>query len=1275
MLKSLELFGFKSFAERTRFELSEGITCVVGPNGSGKSNVVDAIKWLLGDQSPKSLRGKDMTDVIFNGSKTVKPSGFAEAILTFDNSNGLLELETDEVRIGRRLYRGGDSEYLINGNSVRLKDIRDLLVGTGAGLSAYNIIEQGRVGLILQGNSASRRGIFEEAAGIGRFKTRRVEAERKLERVSQNLLRLQDIVDEVEARLNSTRNQAAKAAKYRDVSQELQKWWHGLAADEYTFQAEKVHALDARRAELQERESRIHQQLASVNEEQARLQECTSEIEGELRKRQRQLSSLRAQMAQADTTLGYTQAQQRELEEQRDKLGWQTCQLHRLTENARVHEAKAIDEFTQVEGTVKAAAEQMEAAQQANETNIARAQRIDEQLAACGEQRARLQTQHTELAERIVKISHQIEMIHAAKTRSEAQRQQLTERNTSVTETLRQREIRVREATETIEQLQTELNTIRMASTEIADQAMQLEQRQFELRERKTWLEAQNAVLADFERQDSGIAVGVKDLLKRARMQKRAPWSNILGVVADFIKVDWEYAAVIAAALGERAQWLVVDDLTSILNFLDSDKITLASRIGLVPSQPHEQIHFTGQATSPDDSDDPERPARIDLRDAPGVVERADVLVTCIGLDDDTLAQRLLGDTWIVESLEQAFELHRRFGDAARYVTLQGELLDQYGGIHVGPVRFEQSLMMRKSKIRSMSNELQQISRDIEQTEAAIEKLINERTETSTNEQALSAQVREQARHLAEAKAQADAQRDTTEMVRAELETVEKDLARLAENEAESKARLDQSQTELVELEDQLNTLTEQANTLSEERTVLEEQLELKSTEIAETRLEFTRQQERLSRLRDGMERAQSDCEQRQAQLEEANRRRIEHRTAFRTTTLELLNLRAIQDERRVEEDRIVQEMLERDRHFGELEQQLKALTKTTQQQQGELQKTRNRLHELDIEQRDLDHAMEQLTERIQEEYQVTPAKLAEEGYSAYRLLLEERGLIETPTDEDELLNLDDESDEEAEDEADEAEVEATEVTAEEAGGEIPSFLEVREELEAKVNRLRKRIKMMGSVDTESLQNLDELETRYARLSVQLTDLTEAKSTLEEIVRRINVESRKLFKQTFDTVRGHFQEVFRQMFGGGEGDVILEDPNDVLECGIEIVARPPGKELRNLGLLSGGEKTMTAVALLFALFKSKPSPFCILDEVDAALDEANIDRYIRVLASFKSRTQFVMITHRKRTMTVADRMYGVTMEQAGVSKRLSVQFEDVDDDGHINLNAAQSTAA
>jgi chromosome segregation protein len=1222
MLKALELAGFKSFADRARFEFPPGITVIVGPNGSGKSNIVDAIKWVLGEQSAKSLRGKEMADVIFKGSTAGgrKPMNAAEATLVFDNADGKLPVDAPEVHITRRVFRSGEGEYLINRQPARLKDIRDMFRGTGVGVDAYSLIEQGKVDRLLQASARDRRAIFEEAAGISRFKAKKVEAQRRLDRVEQNLLRLSDIVEEVESRLKSVRNQAGKARRYREYTERLQSLRTQIARVDWRRLTEKLDEIEGQLAQLVEQIQSADAQSQRHEASQLEIETVLATAGEELRNLESRLAIAQQQTSQHKTAITHEQARSAELEEEArlhaknllaltDRAGDTRARfLQAQTEAAAAEEAlaQAAGEASRHERNLAALAGEHEQARR--QADARRQAYVDEMQSAAtlASQLQSLKSQGTALEEAAHKLELELEELAAVQQQAAADLAAARDKQATDAQRLAEHHAQ-------LEQAQVELAENRNLHASRADDLAQLLSRRRGVAER-------HDVLDEFERTLEGIGTGVRQALARkgtvsssdhgvgqdgpeagsdeASRPANLPWSLVQGVVADFLHVEVEHAAAIDAALGESSQALVATPGDQVRELFRACA-DLSGRV-MVLAAPHDC-----------------RPAtELSANAAAGasVIARADKLVRC----DDVhrpLATLLLGTTFVVASLDDAFLIRERAPAGCRFVTLGGELVDELGAVHVGPRQSATNLVSRRSQLRAARLELAVLDQQISDGQRETQHL---KRQIDVHEEEVR-QLQEAGRTLAD---QAAAQLVQIETLSQQIGQFDKQklaaqaaLAAALErrnmveaSQGQASSDLSQAQATAVAIEADIRACQERQSQLENRRQGL-------AKEATAAQVELARCQQRLEGLRLRLTQFDDDRRERERAIAQV-RQQVAHCHDRRLST-DLAILAAT--------SHISEASLQCQSLRGQIAE-CQSRRDAAQAQRGQIADGLTACRRRALALRDDEHRVELAAEQVRHERRTLESRLRED----YGL-------------------------------------EIAELTHEPSGEEAQQRATVEEEIES----LRRKINQIGPVNLDALEELDELEKRYGTLSGQHKDLTEAKQALDRIIHKINADSRRLFLDTLEAIRVNFQAIYRKAFGGGKADIVLEEGIDVLECGVEIIATPPGKPSFNNSLLSGGEKALTAFALLLAIFQFRPSPFCVLDEVDAPFDEANIGRFIDVLKDFLGWTRFVIVTHSKKTMTAATTLYGVTMQESGVSKRVSVRFDDVTDDGHIRGNVLE----
>jgi chromosome segregation protein len=1201
MLKALELVGFKSFADKTRFEFPRGITSVVGPNGSGKSNVVDAIKWVLGEQSVKSLRGKEMSDCIFNGSATRHAMNSAETTLTFDNSDHRLPIDSPEVHITRRVYRSGEGEYLINRQPCRLRDIRDLFSGTGVGSDAYGVIEQGKVDVLLQSSPRDRRAIFEEAAGISRFKAKKIESLRRLERVEQNLLRLSDIVEEVDNRLRSVRLQAAKARRYKEHTDRLQELRTQVGLADWRKQSGKLSILEGEVETLLDGVATASAQAEAVEAQALQLETALGDVTETIRTSEARLAENREQVATQEATIEHQRKRVRDLEEEASRHERQLA-----TTNVRAGDlrqqledtSKAVaDEETRHQQLRRQLAEDEQTLSEWTSKSQTLRQEHDQRRAA---QLSEMRTTAT-LGKELSTLESQIETSNATRILCHQRLAELNQQRSSLAVDLERLGQRQAELTQTLEQTTANWSRARQELSELRRQHSARAAELNQLRQKHTGASERAALLDELEKRLEGVSAGVKDVLVRARGGNAGPLQHVRGLVADLLQVQVEMAPLIEIALGERAQHLVVSKDTELLGFLEQGAGQFLGRVGFC------------RLSAETNEGDVEFP---NLEGQRGVVGRADSFVQ-ITPEFAPLARRLLGHTWIVDRLSHALALASNGAKGVQFVTRNGELLAADGTLSVGPRQAATGLISRRSELRALKQQIQQLETKISQAATEVEQL---QTRIAEEEQAVTVLGEEHQRAsdaLSEqrlrwnASEQRDAQLAQQQSIfESELASAKGVFESASQRIAVTRARLEAIETRLAEGE----THTSQLETQIAE---LDRQREQNDRRVTTAKVELGKGEERLGNLRHRLQQFERDQQERRRSISEIRAQLLQTRQRIEQSESAILQAESQIAELYLRKESLSTETVEL---VNRREMQLKqrsALTVEAQTTRTQARKLEEQKHAKELAAHEIRLERAGLADRLREDYGIELASLEHQ-----------------PSDEE---------------------------------------LHQREEVEAEIAELRRKINNIGSVNLDALKELDELETRYATLSAQFQDLTKAKNLLEQIIGKINADSRRLFAETLEAVKGHFQALFRKLFGGGQADIVLEEGVDILDSGIEIVARPPGKEPRNISLLSGGEKTLTCVALLLAVFQYRPSPFCVLDEVDASLDEANIERFIGVLQEFLSWTQFIVVTHSKKTMTCATTLYGVTMQESGVSKRVSVRFEDVSEDGQIVISNDRAT--
>lgn len=1227
MLKALELNGFKSFADRTRFEFPEGITAVVGPNGSGKSNVVDAIKWVLGSQSAKALRGKEMTDVIFSGARGRAQTNAAEVTLVFDNQAGVLEFDADEVHITRRVYRSGEGEYLINRQPVRLRDIREVFAGTGVATGAYSIIEQGKVDALLQSSPKERRLIFEEAAGVSRFKLKRQEAARRLERVDQNLLRLSDIVEELDTRLRSVRSQAGKARKFKEESDRLKLLRTQVALVDWRQATATLRDKQQQAAGLTVERQSIQQQVASCDEKLAAAEQAADQMQQELQQVHSEAAAVRERIAQAESTRRSQSARSDELRQESARL-----QRQLLTMNSKVGDAQQLvaetnnqlqaadqqfNEFRQTLVDEQATLDHATQAMQANRTKLEHGR---SRHAASISEASQLETQLHTLESQSTRANALIERAAEQVEHAQGVRAQLV---TQVDAAQRELGAAKTEFEESQQRLQSADADLRQARHGLAEAGAE----RADVQDRLTAAQARATVLEELERRLDGLSGGAKEVLRLAREEPHGAFGNVRGLVADLLHVDADTASLVETALGQMANALVVDQLDHAM--LEMPENEWAGRTSFL------RLDVPLAASAVD---------RIDISAEAGVVGRADSFVETVP-DLASLPRRLLGRVWFVDSLKTAVRLSNGLGRGLSYVTVVGEVVGADGTLTVGPRQSASGLLSRRSELRALVDDIEAMEVRYAQLDARNSELQQTIETADLEHQQLAERHKSISHRHNESKLKATALNERLDEANRQLTVASDDLQAAQRQASQAETETTAMRDELAALRSEQKSLSQTIESSTQQALHLESQVDSLQRTVTDLRVNLARCEQRRDGLRRQADQLLHDRQEHDRALDETRSRELESRGQCAELESSILSLSSQLAELYHDKEGFTEAIDRQSRQHEQRRQGRAQIVGHVDELRDELLAVQGSLQQVELSLQQLEHRRTDLTTRMKDDYGLELAVLATQSD------------LQPHDDEADLADANNQR---------------------------------RQNIDAEIQKLKGRLQGIGPVNTEALSELEAVEDRHASLSQQYDDLREAKARLQKLVTQINTESRQIFVDSLEVIRGHFQELYGSLFGGGEADIILEglgarseerenesstklDPKsahlDPLECGIEIVARPPGKQLRNISLLSGGERTMTCVALLLAIFKSRPSPFCVLDEVDAALDEANIDRFVEVLKEFMSTTQFVVITHSKRTMACADTLYGVTMQESGVSKRVSVRFEDVTADGHIRKAA------
>ncbi|MDF1562985.1 MAG: chromosome segregation protein SMC [Deltaproteobacteria bacterium] len=1195
-LKRLEIIGFKSFMDRTVLRFDDGVTGVVGPNGCGKSNIVDAIRWVLGEQSAKHLRGGNMADVIFNGSQARPPAGMAEVTLTFKNDTPE-EVPTRyrsfaEIAITRRLFRTGESEYLINKQPCRLLDITELFLGTGMGTKAYSIIEQGRIGLIVSAKPDDRRAIIEEAAGITRFKAKRKAAERKMEATQQNLLRVGDLVAELGSRLNSLNRQAKKAERYKAYKAELRDIEVHLTSHRWLEVRAEREAL-----RLQEQTAHLHldDDAEQIHTSQAALAEAREAMTAD----EARLAALQEQAARAEGDVRLHEERLQNLEREKESLGTRAVESReeiahleeRLTElKAKLEELAA--ERGELEAVLTADKEVLDGRQQ-------QTTRHREELAGLTE---RLETQRTAALEAVRLLSQgKTHLEGLAKQRADLEARQERAREERETSRARIEELQVHQSAlgeklEGTRQLQLQLEDRRQATSVELDlvrgKIASLEAELGSLRDVLADKRARHESIVAIQQSYEGYEPAVQTVMLHRDEAEGLAEDAVAGLLADVIQSQPEFEVALEAALGDRLQHILVRSREAGLTLVNFLKDRTGGRGGFVPMddlRPHTDADPSSLLGKPGIIG----PAREAVKVEPGFEEIVDHLMAGIVL---------------VDSLEEAFALWPELKPGLRLVTRDGTVLTGEGVILGGESeKTGMHLLELRRETAELASAISNLTADLERNKAERDRLVN-------HQRSLEEAVRDLSKSSHSEQIEIVSQEKEQHRLTDELERLTERLS-LATHESES------LKATLKEIDQEVKRTHERLSTTEHEQTDRERKVEELGRARDEAEAHLTEEQSEVTRLR---VKNAADAERHEAlgkEIAHLERTANEQRERLASLQgwlggsaeraekiLEGMNEARVAAARAREEGQSLRQGLEQGR--AELARSIEVL----KEREAALEQLREGREARSTEYQDLqmagrEHEIElrNLAERLRERHDLSVGE-------ALHLWHHHR--------------MPDETD------------------AEQAAA------------------LRSKIEKMGEVNLTALSEFEEISERHTFLSAQKADLDASLERLAKAITKINRTSKRRFVETFEAVNVRFQKIFPRMFNGGKAGLVLLDPSDPLRSGVDIHAQPPGKKLQSVTLLSGGEKALTAISLIFAIFLVRPTPFCLLDEVDAPLDDHNVGRYNQTVAEMAQRSQFVLITHNKVTMEITDTLYGITMEEPGVSKLVSV-----------NLKAAEAATA
>ena len=1183
-LKSIEVQGFKSFANKILFEFHNGITGIVGPNGSGKSNVADAVRWVLGEQSAKQLRGASMQDVIFAGTENRKPLSYAYVAITMDNSDHQLAVDYEEVTVARRVYRSGESEYLINGSPCRLKDVTELFYDTGIGKEGYSIIGQGQIERILSGKPEERRELFDEAAGIVKYKKRKATAQKKLENERENLVRVNDILSELERQVGPLERQAEKARIYLKKKEELKTY------DVNMFLME-VERIAGQLGEVGEKYQIADAQLKEANQTYENIKVEYEKLEGDMGAMDEEINSLRDRLNNTTVLKGKLEGQVNVLKEQ--------IHTAELTEEHLAERLASIDREKQ---------ERLESKQ----TYENQRSEEEERLREIRERREQAQETLTQVQEEIRRCTENIEKgkseiiellnnkasVKARQQRYDTMAEQINIRKAPLTKRLLDRKTEEADLEAELSNCQKELDEVNETITALKQIALEYDEKAREWK-RKSQETSQNLEqdLTRYHKEQSRLE-SLKNIAERYDgygnsirkvMEQKATNKGLLGVVSDLIQVEKKYEIAIETALGGSIQNIVTEDEETAKRMIAYLK---QNRYGRATFLPLTSVDGRGGFKT------------MDALKEKGVIGLANTLVKTDAKYEGVTAY-LLGRVIVAETIDDAIALARKYHYSLRIVTLEGESLSPGGSLSGGAFRNSSNLLARKREIEELEQSVAALEQKIREEKSRLEDVKTAQALLEEDAETNKAKLQEQyilqntAKIKVErAKEQCGESESVFAGLKAENSELEKQLQEILENKQQILEEIEQAKQRETEIEQENETLSaslEKNTSIEEQAKQTVSQIQMEEAQIVQ-RVEFV--QTNLKRLEGEIARFEDD---RISLMEEAK------------------EARADAEKKKQDIEEIKRTIFASDDSHSDLEQELKEKQETreemSQRYKGFFQKREDvskQISDLDKEvfrlnsqKEKLEEAREYQNNYMWEEYELTLHAAMELRDEQYQDLAGLKKLI--------------------------------------AG-------------------IKDDIRKLGDVNVNAIEDYKEISERYEFLKTQHDDLIEAEKTLMGIIEDLDTGMRKQFMEKFAEIQKEFDQVFKELFGGGKGSLELVEGEDILECGIRIIAQPPGKKLQNMMQMSGGEKSLTAIALLFAIQNLKPSPFCLLDEIEAALDDSNVNRFAKYLHKLTKNTQFIVITHRRGTMAAADRLYGITMQEKGISTLVSVNLieEDLD---------------
>ncbi len=1181
-LKNIEVYGFKSFAQKINFEFHNGITGIVGPNGSGKSNVGDAVRWVLGEQSAKQLRGGNMQDVIFSGTENRKPLSYASVSITLDNSDHKLPVDYQEVTVTRRLYRSGESEYLMNGSHCRLKDIQELFYDTGIGKEGYSIIGQGQIDKILSGKPEERRELFDEAAGIVKFKRRKNTTLKKLEEEKQNLVRVTDILSELDRQLGPLEKQSETARKYLEQKERLKE-------REVNLFLQEMEEITASLEEKEEKSRLTRGQLEETSADYEKVKVEYEELEGKLENLNQKIDQARERMQQDALARQQLEGQIEILKEQIHSAR-QNEEHYRERQKTICADQKSrsaqLEQFRQEQEELKGRLSGIRRQQKEKEERLSQ---VQEQIESCSQAVEEGKNEIIEVLNSRINTKGKVQRFDTMMEQINIRKAQLNQQKLSLRGEEQQQQKDREEAQARHQKIEEKIQKLRAVQE---DKGQELQRLQGQLEEEKKQFEIGSTT---YHREESRLESlvnlteryeGYGNSIRRVMEQKKKV-PGILGVVADLIQVEKDYEIAIETALGGSIQNIVTDHEQTAKQMIEFLK---RNRYGRATFLPLTSIEGRGEFRT-----------REALQE-PGVLGIASDLVK-VGKGFENLSRYLLGRTLVVDHMDHAIAIGKKYRHSLRMVTLEGESLNPGGSMTGGAFRNNSNLLGRRREIEELQEAVKRLKTEMAQLQNSMEKNrgrrnqlrddLTELKELLQEEYLRENTVRLQLQKIEEKqqemqKSYEQMKREGTQILQQIREVEENRMAISAELEASQKdekeleAFIESRQKELEEWQEEESAISHDLEQIRMDASAMAQKTEFAGSNIARVKRESQALEEELLVVEQHLREDAKDVTEKEKNIEGIRQK--------------------IQESREKEETQ--REQTEAFMREKEQTQEVhKSFFDKRDELSGQISLLDKELFRLNQQVEKLTESQEQKISYMWEEYEITP-----NSAKSYRKEKMQDGL----------------------------------------------------QLKKEIGEIKEAIRKLGNVNVNAIEDYKELKERHTFLSGQYQDLVEAEASLQSIIQELDEGMRKQFTEKFKEIQKEFDKAFKELFGGGKGTLELIEDEDILEAGIRIISQPPGKKLQNMMQLSGGEKALTAIALLFAIQNLKPSPFCLLDEIEAALDDSNVGRFAGYLKKLTKNTQFIIITHRRGTMGAADRLYGITMQEKGVSTLVSVDLVEKD---------------